>query len=95
MIAPTLTGILIEIWGWRSAFFISAVISFFIIILAIFSVENVSPVAKNHPDYFSLLLSTSGLSSILVGLSNITTRLFISLILLLIGIVLIIIFCKR
>ncbi|MEB3363918.1 MFS transporter [Lactobacillus sp. R2/2] len=46
VIAPTLTGFLIEIWGWRSVFFISAAISLFIIILAIFSVENVSPVAK-------------------------------------------------
>ena len=95
VIAPTLTGFLIEIWGWRSVFFISAAISLFIIILAIFSVENVSPVAKNHLDYFSLLLSTGGLSSMLIGLSNITTRLFTSLILMVIGTVLIIIFCKR
>lgn len=95
VIAPTLTGIVIDSWGWRSIFLITGIISLVIVIFATFSVKNVSPVNKIQLDYVSLLLCIGGLTGILVGLSSISTNLYESIILLVIGIILIFIFSRR
>lgn len=95
VIAPTLTGIMIDSWGWRSIFLITGIISILIIIFAVFNVKNVTTTEKIPLDYISLLLCTGGVTALLLGLSNLTTNIMLGLIEILIGIILIGIFSKK
>lgn len=95
VIAPTLTGVVIDSWGWRSIFLMAGVISVIIIILAFCCVKNVTPTEKIPLDYISLLLCTGGVTGILLGLSSLATNFMVSLFELVIGAILLAIFSKK
>lgn len=95
VIAPTLTGVVIDSWGWRSIFLMAGVISVIIIILAFCCVKNVTPTERIPLDYISLLLCAGGVTGILLGLSSLATNFMVSLFELVIGVILLFIFSKK
>lgn len=95
VIAPTLTGVVIDSWGWRSIFLMAGVISVIIIILAFCCVKNVTPTERIPLDYISLLLCAGGVTGILLGLSSLATNFMVSLFELVIGAILLFIFSKK
>lgn len=95
VVAPTLTGVVIDSWGWRSIFLMAGVISVIIIILAFCCVKNVTPTEKIPLDYISLLLCAGGVTGILLGLSSLATNFMVSLFELVTGVILLAIFSKK
>ncbi|BDR56005.1 MDR family MFS transporter [Xylocopilactobacillus apis] len=96
VIAPTLTGIAIDLWNWRSIFLISLILAASTLILSLFTIKNVTPTEKIKFDLWSMILCTVGLSGILIGLSNLTSDNFAKAVIpLIIGIISLIIFSKR
>lgn len=73
-IAPTLSGFLIEYVSWRWLFLGLAPFAFFVIILAVKYLVNVSETAKAKLDIPSVLLSTIGFGSVLYGFSSAGSR---------------------
>ncbi len=69
-IGPTLSGFVIDAFGWRSLFYILAGISILDIITAFFLLKNVGKTKKDKLDVKSVILSTLGFGGLLIGVSN-------------------------
>ncbi|WP_117161050.1 MDR family MFS transporter [Paraliobacillus sp. X-1268] len=69
-IGPTLSGLLLQYYSWRSLFYVVLPIVILTIILAIFSVKNVTKVTKPKIDILSILLSSFGFGGLLYGFST-------------------------
>lgn len=96
--APTLAGIIIDIFNWHTIFWFALVIVALDILLALKFMRNVLETEKQSFDFFSMLLSAVGFSGLLIGLGNLGTAGFFSLSLglpLLIGIVALVFFSLR
>ena len=98
ILAPTLAGLIIDIWGWRMVFIISLVIAAAAVLLGTRAMRNVLQTAKQSFDLVSMIQCSVGLSGIMIGLGNITTYPFFSYyvaIPLFIGVAAMVIFCRR
>ncbi|MCC0694192.1 MDR family MFS transporter [Clostridioides sp. ES-S-0048-02] len=96
--APTLAGIVIDIFNWQAIFWFSLVISIIDIIIASRVLQNVIETKKQSFDTFSMILCAVGFSGLLLGLGNIGTTEFFSINIalpLFVGIVSIIVFSLR
>lgn len=69
-IGPTLSGFVIDAFGWRSLFYILAGISILDIVTAFFLLKNVGQTMKDKLDIRSLILSTLGFGGLLISFSN-------------------------
>jgi len=70
-IGPTLSGILVDFWGWRSIFYLLAAISVLLIGTALFSeIDNISKKVKGKMDFFSALIYGLGFCSLMLGVTN-------------------------
>ncbi|MCI1634673.1 DHA2 family efflux MFS transporter permease subunit [Bifidobacterium sp.] len=78
VIAPTLTGLIVDSLGWRPIFWISAIISSLVLLLAIFVMDNVLENQAIHMDITSFLLCGFGFAGMQLGLSNLGTSAFFS-----------------
>lgn len=70
VVAPTLAGIIIDIFNWRTIFWIALVIILLDLIIAVKYYKNVLPTEYVKLDFLSFLLSTLGFSLLLLGLGN-------------------------
>ncbi len=98
VLAPTITGLVIDIMDWHIIFWFALVMVAVDIILACFSMKNVLKNEKQSFDFFSLLLSATGYSGLVIGFGNLGTYRFFSLMVarpLLIGILMLVLFIFR
>lgn len=98
VLAPTLTGIVIDLFNWRIIFWFALVIVILDIIFASFAMKNVLENEKQQFDMSSMLLSAIGFFGLLLGLGNLGTNKFFSAHIalpLLLGIVILIAFVIR
>lgn len=98
VLAPTITGLVIDIMDWHIIFWFALVMVAVDIILACFSMKNVLKNEKQSFDFFSLLLSATGYSGLVIGFGNLGTYRFFSLMValpLLIGILMLGLFIFR
>lgn len=69
-VGPTLSGFIIDNFGWRILFYILAGIALIDMIVAVFLLENVGETKSDKLDIISVALSTIGFGGLLVGVSN-------------------------
>lgn len=79
VLAPTITGLVIDIMDWHIIFWFALVMVAGDIILACFFMKNVLKNAKQSFDFLSLLLSAAGYSGLVIGFGNLGTYRFFSL----------------
>jgi EmrB/QacA subfamily drug resistance transporter len=79
VLAPTITGLVIDIMDWHIIFWFALVLVAGNIILACISMKNVLKNQKQSFDFFSLLLSASGYSGLVIGFGNLGTYSIFSL----------------
>lgn len=98
VLAPTITGIVIDHFNWRIIFWGSLCFVLVNIILAFFFMKNVMENEKQKFDMPSMLFSAVGFSGLLLGLGNLGSNQFFSLTIafpLLIGILSLLVFVFR
>lgn len=69
-IGPTLSGYVIDNFGWRDMFGILAVLAGIVIIVGAIKLINVGETKRSKLDIISITLSTLGFGGLLVGVSN-------------------------
>lgn len=97
-IGPTLSGILVEFFTWRSVFYVILPIAVVNIITAYYLLSNVTELTHPKLDKLSVLLSTVGFGGLLYSFSTVSEAGFTSLrviITLIIGVVTLYFFIKR
>ncbi|MBP1971378.1 EmrB/QacA subfamily drug resistance transporter [Virgibacillus natechei] len=70
--APSLSGIIIDIYNWRALFWIMLFLSLAILVLAHGFMRNVTEQRESKLDLFSIILAGIGFSSLIFGMSNIS-----------------------
>ena len=78
ILAPTLAGIVIDLWGWRMVFLISLGVAALTILLGLLWMRNVLETARQKFDSLSMAECSVGLCGIMIGLGNISTYAFFS-----------------
>lgn len=73
MLGPTLGGIVIDNFGWRSIFTILTITGAAVVILCIALLTNISDTKEYPLDLPSLILSTFACVGLILGMSNIST----------------------
>lgn len=96
-IGPTLSGVLVDHIGWRAIFLLVALLTLVNLIVALFALEISVDFAASPFDFPSVVLSTLGLVSLLMGISSFSSseNLGVNLIEIVVGIGLIGIYAKR
>lgn len=97
-VGPTLSGWLINSFGWHSIFVVTLVLGLINIIMGIFLLRNVGETIKCRLDKISVILSSLGFGGLLLGFTNQGTYGFINgntLIPLFIGVVSLLVFSYR
>ncbi|MBF7022895.1 MDR family MFS transporter [Staphylococcus kloosii] len=97
-IGPTLSGILVEYFTWRSVFYVILPIAVINIITAYILLKNVTELTHPKLDKLSVVLSTIGFGGILYGFSTVSQAGFTSwhvIVSLIVGIITLVIFIKR
>lgn len=79
IIAPTITGLLIDYMSWRIIFWTGLVVAVADILLAFVFVKNVLPTEKLRFDWLSFLLISTAFTGITLGFGNLGTAPFMSL----------------
>lgn len=79
VVAPTLAGIIIDLWSWRTIFEIVLVIVTVDILMALKVMRDITETEYQSFDVLSMLLCTVSFSGILLGLGNLGAADFISL----------------
>lgn len=69
-IGPTISGLLIDQWGWHSIFWLSLPILILTLVIGMAFMQNVSTITKPRIDFVSLLLSTIGFGGVVYGFSS-------------------------
>ena len=70
-IGPTVGGVMVDAWGWRSFFLLLAVLGLVLLACALMLIRSSSPIDRTaRLDAPSLALSTLGFGGLLLGLSN-------------------------
>lgn len=78
ILAPTLTGLVIDLWGWRMVFGISLAIAAVAVILGLRFMRDVLQTERQSFDTPSMAECSVGLIGTMIGLGNITTAPFLS-----------------
>jgi len=97
-IGPTLSGVLVEYFTWRSVFYIILPIAAINIITAYFLLKNVTELTHPKLDKLSVVLSTIGFGGILYGFSTVSQAGFTSwhvIVSIIVGVITLVIFIKR
>lgn len=97
-VGPTLSGFILQHWSWRALFILLATVSMLVLLAAFFFVYTVNQPRKAELDLVSVILSCLGFGCLLYALSAIgdTGRFSpITIALLLAGLVVIWLFCRR
>lgn len=79
VVAPTIAGMMIDLWNWQSIFLLVLVIIVIDFVLAYRYMENLTETEKLKFDTTSMMLCTIGFSSILLGLGNLSNASMASL----------------
>lgn len=79
VLAPTITGIVIDHFDWHIIFWFALIFVLADMILAFFVMENIMENEKQKFDTVSMILSTVGFSGILLGIGNLGTNHLFSL----------------
>lgn len=69
-IGPTISGWLVDSFGWHSIFIVTLVLAIIDVIMAVFLLENIGETKKCRLDKFSVILSTFGFGGLLIGFTN-------------------------
>lgn len=69
-IGPTLSGWLVDNFGWHSIFYVLVPIVIINIILAVFLLKNVGETIKSKFDVSSVIFSSLGFGGLLIGVTN-------------------------
>lgn len=96
--APSISGIIIDIFNWRSLHWMILPIVIAVLISAIFMMKDVLEKQNAKLDFSSIILSAIGFSFFIFGLSNISVRGLIDtfvIVPILIGVLTLIIFIRR
>lgn len=78
VLAPTLTGIIIDSMGWQMVFWIALGASVITLGIGFFTMGNVTETTPISFDILSLLLCAAGFASLVVGLGNWSSYKFVS-----------------
>jgi len=78
VLAPTITGLVIDIFNWRIIFWFALIMVALDIVLACFCMKNVLKNDRLSFDWPSLLFSAAGYSGLVIGLGNLGTYSFFS-----------------
>ena len=73
IIAPTIAGIMINVFGWRGAFYLPLIIAVVSLIITLVSMVDVVDVSKIPFDVFSFVTCAMMFGGITLGVSGITT----------------------
>lgn len=92
---PSVSGIMVQFFNWRSVFVLLMVLVLIAIIAGAVYVDNVAPLTKPHLDILSVILSTAGLALFLYGISVIMSEITAGLLCLVAGIIILAIFVIR
>lgn len=98
VLAPTLAGVLVDLWGWRMIFYAAIAVILLALIFAIRVFENVLDTAEKKFDISSFLISAVAFAGITLGIGNVGNYAFVSkevLLLLAVGIGAMLIFVYR
>lgn len=98
ILAPTISGVITDLFGWRAIFWGAMVISLFLLIWGLFTMKNITETEMKKFDFPSLLFCAVGFYSVVFGLGNLGKGAMLStavLIPLCIGAVTILIFVHR
>lgn len=96
VVAPTLAGIIIDIWNWRAIFLVVLVVVVVDLLLSVKFMKDIGEAEKCSFDFTSMLLCSVGFSSILIGLGNINAaNLLLLIVPVLIGAGALLLFCRR
>lgn len=68
-IGPTLSGLVVDAFGWRSIFYILGVVSFLVIIAAYFNIVNVGENHRCKMDFISATVYGLGFSALMLGVT--------------------------
>ena len=79
IIAPTITGLLIDYMSWRVIFWVGVIVAVADIIFALIVIKDVLPTEKLQFDWQSFLLISIAFTGITVGFGNLGTAPFLSL----------------
>lgn len=69
-IGPTLSGVIVDILGWRWLFIIVIPFAVFSILFAVKYLQNVGEATRPRADFLSIILSTIGIGGIVYGFSS-------------------------
>ena len=78
VISPTISGILIDIFNWKSVFVLPLIILCISYLCALFSFDDVLETSKKKFDVYSFILSIFAFGGISLGIGNISTYGFMS-----------------
>lgn len=98
VIAPTLAGVLVDLYGWKMIFYAAIAIMIISLVFAICVFDNVLDTAKRKFDVLSFIISAFAFGGITLAIGNLGSYSFVSvqvLLLLVIGIIAAIIFVFR
>ncbi|NCC81988.1 MAG: DHA2 family efflux MFS transporter permease subunit [Clostridia bacterium] len=68
-IGPTLSGIIVDAFGWRSIFYILGVVSFLVIVAAFINIVNVGQRGQGKMDFISAGIYGLGFSALMLGVT--------------------------
>ena len=92
---PTISGIMVQFFYWKSVFVLLLVLLFIAIIAGAIVIDNVAPLSKPHLDLLSVVLSTAGLAAFLYGVSVVMSNITVGLICIVAGAVILSVFVMR
>ncbi|KYG34137.1 DHA2 family efflux MFS transporter permease subunit [Alkalihalobacillus trypoxylicola] len=69
-VGPTLSGLLVDSWGWQSIFWIFTPVLILSLIFGMIFIQNVSTITKPKIDILSILLSSIGFGGVVYGFSS-------------------------
>jgi EmrB/QacA subfamily drug resistance transporter len=69
-LGPTLSGVFVEYFGWRSIFYLLTAISIVVIIAAVFELIDISEKINGKMDFISAVIYGIGFCSFMLGITN-------------------------
>ena len=73
VISPTISGVLIDVFNWKSVFVLPLIIVCISYVSAVFSFDDVLETSKKKFDVYSFILSIFAFGGVSLGIGNITT----------------------